>query len=143
MISPVRRSGGFVSKTEKGETQNAGRADRSAPLLESLYYSGREMDFIVEHGRRLLVFEEKHTINPTAFDIKNQLEFLDAYPEMVRGGAGPCRQPAQEAPHQGRCHPLVVAGCRLKPNRPAEGGFSGQSIGRQSTLQTKVRDSQN
>ena len=54
-----------------------------------LYYwrtvAGREVDFVIEHGRRLLAFEVKHSTNPTAFDIKNLLEFLDAYPETVRG----------------------------------------------------------
>lgn len=54
-----------------------------------LYYwrtvAGREVDFVIEHGRRLLAFEVKHSTNPTAFDIKNLLEFLDAYPETVLG----------------------------------------------------------
>ncbi|OGQ95761.1 MAG: hypothetical protein A2521_00925 [Deltaproteobacteria bacterium RIFOXYD12_FULL_57_12] len=47
--------------------------------------AGREVDFVIEHGRRLLAFEVKHAANPTAFDIRNLLEFLDAYPETVRG----------------------------------------------------------
>lgn len=47
--------------------------------------SGREVDFVIEHGRRLLAFEVKHTTNPTAFDIKNLLAFLDAYPETIQG----------------------------------------------------------
>jgi predicted AAA+ superfamily ATPase len=54
-----------------------------------LYYwrtvAGREVDFVIEHGRRLLAFEVRHTANPTAFDIKNLLAFLDEYPETVRG----------------------------------------------------------
>jgi len=47
--------------------------------------SGQEVDFVIEHGRRLLAFEVKYTANPTAFDIKNLLGFLDAYPETVLG----------------------------------------------------------
>lgn len=54
-----------------------------------LYYwrtvAGREVDFVIEHGRRLLAFEVKHTTNPNAFDIKNLLAFLDTYPETTRG----------------------------------------------------------
>ncbi len=54
-----------------------------------LYYwrtvSGREVDFVIEHGRNLLAFEVKHTANPTAVDCKNLLSFLDSYPETVRG----------------------------------------------------------
>lgn len=47
--------------------------------------AGREVDFVIEHGRRLLAFEVKHTANPTAFDIRNLLAFLDGYPETVLG----------------------------------------------------------
>lgn len=47
--------------------------------------SGREVDFVIEHGRQLLAFEVKYTANPTAFDIRNLLQFLDDYPETVRG----------------------------------------------------------
>lgn len=54
-----------------------------------LYYwrtvAGREVDFVIEHGRRLLAFEVKHSTNPTAFDIKNLLAFLESYPETVCG----------------------------------------------------------
>lgn len=54
-----------------------------------LYYwrtaSGKEVDFIVEHGRRLLAFEVKMTANPTVYDIKNLLLFLEEHPETVRG----------------------------------------------------------
>jgi hypothetical protein len=47
--------------------------------------AGQEVDFVIEHGRRLLAFEVKHTANPTAFDIRNLLAFLDSYPETVLG----------------------------------------------------------
>jgi predicted AAA+ superfamily ATPase len=54
-----------------------------------LYYwrtvSGREIDFVVERGRRLLAIEVKYTSNPTAYDIKNLLEFMNDYPETIRG----------------------------------------------------------
>lgn len=58
------------------------------PRAELHYWrtvSGREVDFVVEHGRKLLAFEVKYTVNPTAFDIKNLLEFIEEYPETVRG----------------------------------------------------------
>lgn len=55
----------------------------------SLYYwrttSGREVDFVIEHGRRLLAFEVKLTTRPTVHDIKNLLLFMEEYPETVRG----------------------------------------------------------
>jgi len=35
--------------------------------------------------RRLLAIEIKHTSNPTAYDIKNLLEFMNEYPETIRG----------------------------------------------------------
>lgn len=47
--------------------------------------SGREVDFVIEHGRRLLAFEVKYTAKPTAFDIRSLLQFLEEYPETVRG----------------------------------------------------------
>ena len=54
-----------------------------------LYYwrtvSGREVDLVIERGRRLLAIEIKHTSNPTAYDIKNLLEFMNEYPETIRG----------------------------------------------------------
>ena len=54
-----------------------------------LYYwrtvSGREVDLVIERGRRLLAIEMKYTSNPTAYDIKNLLEFMNEYPETVRG----------------------------------------------------------
>lgn len=47
--------------------------------------SGREVDFVVEHGNRLLAFEVKFTSNPTITDCRNLLLFLEEYPEAVRG----------------------------------------------------------
>jgi predicted AAA+ superfamily ATPase len=47
--------------------------------------AGREVDFVIEHGRRLLAFEVKLTPRPTTYDIKSLLQFLDEYPETVRG----------------------------------------------------------
>ena len=55
----------------------------------SLHYwrttNGHEIDFVIEHGRRLLAFEVKLTARPTVHDIKNLLQFLDEYPETVQG----------------------------------------------------------
>jgi predicted AAA+ superfamily ATPase len=54
-----------------------------------LYYwrtvDGKEVDFVIEHGRKLLAVEVKLTENPTVSDIKNMLLFMDEYPETVRG----------------------------------------------------------
>ena len=47
--------------------------------------TGREVDFVIEHGRRLLAFEVKLTTRPTVHDIQNLLLFMDEYPETVRG----------------------------------------------------------
>jgi predicted AAA+ superfamily ATPase len=47
--------------------------------------NGKEVDFVLEHGKKLLALEVKMTDNPTAYDIKNLLLFLDEHPETVRG----------------------------------------------------------
>ncbi len=53
-----------------------------------LYYwrtsSGKEVDFVLEHGRDLYAFEVKHTSNPTVRNAKNLIEFLDLYPQTKR-----------------------------------------------------------
>ena len=55
----------------------------------SLYYwrttTGKEVDFILEHGRKLLAFEVKLTPNPTLGDIKNLLTFIEENPHTIRG----------------------------------------------------------
>ncbi|MBI4715811.1 MAG: ATP-binding protein [Nitrospirae bacterium] len=47
--------------------------------------TGKEVDFVVEHGRRLLAFEVKLTRNPALNDVRNLLSFLEDYPQTVRG----------------------------------------------------------
>lgn len=47
--------------------------------------TGKEVDFILEHGKKLLALEIKITRNPTVHDIKNLLFFIDEHPETVRG----------------------------------------------------------
>lgn len=47
--------------------------------------TGREVDFIIEHGKKLLAFEVKLTSNPSFNDIKNLLLFLENYPQTIRG----------------------------------------------------------
>jgi hypothetical protein len=47
--------------------------------------NGKEVDFVLEYGKKLLALEVKMTDNPTAYDIKNLLLFLDEHPETVRG----------------------------------------------------------
>jgi predicted AAA+ superfamily ATPase len=55
----------------------------------SLFYwrttTGKEVDFILEHGRKLLAFEVKFTPNPTLGDIKNLLTFIEENPHTLRG----------------------------------------------------------
>lgn len=47
--------------------------------------AGQEVDFVVEHGRRLLAFEVKHTTNPSPSDIRGLLAFLADHPAAARG----------------------------------------------------------
>jgi predicted AAA+ superfamily ATPase len=47
--------------------------------------TGKEVDFVIGHGRRLLALEVKLTTNPTFDDIKNLLTFIEDYPQTVRG----------------------------------------------------------
>lgn len=47
--------------------------------------SGREVDFVIEHGHKLLALEVKLTSNPTVRDIQSLLLFMEEYPETVRG----------------------------------------------------------
>ena len=55
----------------------------------NIYYwrttTGKEVDFVVEHGKNLLAIEIKLLRNPSFNDIKNLLTFLQEYPSMVRG----------------------------------------------------------
>ncbi|MBM4386903.1 MAG: DUF4143 domain-containing protein [Deltaproteobacteria bacterium] len=47
--------------------------------------TGREADFVVEHGKTLVAFEAKLTNKPSFEDIKNLLAFIEEYPETTRG----------------------------------------------------------
>ena len=47
--------------------------------------TGKEVDFVLEHGRNLLPCEVKITANPGYNDIKNLLLFIEEYPQTVRG----------------------------------------------------------
>ena len=50
-----------------------------------LYYwrtiSGREVDFVIEHGRKIVPVEVKLSDNIRTSDAKNLLSFLEIYPE--------------------------------------------------------------
>ena len=54
-----------------------------------IYYwrttAGKEVDFVLEHGRRLIAVEVKLTDNPKTSDAKNLLSFMDDHPETLRG----------------------------------------------------------
>jgi hypothetical protein len=47
--------------------------------------TGKEVDFIVEHGKKLIAFEVKLTKNPAFNDAKNLLTFIQDYPQTLRG----------------------------------------------------------
>jgi len=47
--------------------------------------NGKEVDFVVEHGKKLLAIETKLTQNPSFKDAKNLLTFIEAYPQTVNG----------------------------------------------------------
>lgn len=47
--------------------------------------TGKEVDFIIEHGKKLLAFEVKLSSNPALSDAKNLLSLIEEYPQTVRG----------------------------------------------------------
>ncbi len=47
--------------------------------------TGKEVDFVIEHGRSLLAIEAKLTEKPTARHIDGLLEFMKDHPSTVRG----------------------------------------------------------
>jgi len=55
----------------------------------SLHYwrttTGKEVDFVLEHGKKLLALEVKMTDTPSVRDIRNLLIFIDEHPETVIG----------------------------------------------------------
>lgn len=55
----------------------------------NIYYwrttTGKEVDFVIEHGRKLLAIEIKLTKNPTFQDTKGLLSFIEEYPETLLG----------------------------------------------------------
>lgn len=58
------------------------------PKVNIFYWrttTGKEVDFILEHGKKLLAFEVKLTERPTFNDIKNLLTFVMDYPQTLRG----------------------------------------------------------
>lgn len=48
-------------------------------------FTGKEVDFVLEQGRKIFIFEVKFTKNPTYNDIKNMQSFIEDHPETVRG----------------------------------------------------------
>ena len=55
----------------------------------SIFYwratTGKEVDFIIEQGKRLLAFEVKSTKKPTFNDIRNLVTFIEENPQTMRG----------------------------------------------------------
>lgn len=47
--------------------------------------TGKEVDFVLEHGKKLLALEVKMTDNPSVRDCRNLLLFMDEHLETVRG----------------------------------------------------------
>ena len=63
-------------------------AELMIPKAKVFYWrttTGKEVDFVLEHGKKLLAFEAKLTRNPSFHDIKNLLTFADEYPNTMRG----------------------------------------------------------
>ena len=57
----------------------------SAGIFYRRTTSGKEVDFILEHGRKLLAIEVKMTKNPLVKDAANLFDFINEYPETVLG----------------------------------------------------------
>lgn len=64
------------------------RGNALAPRAKVYYWrtvTGHEVDFVLEHGRRLLAVEVKLGTEPKPADIRNLLLFLEQHPDAVRG----------------------------------------------------------
>ena len=58
------------------------------PKSQIFYYkttAGKEVDFILEHGREILAFEVKTTDNPVFEDARNIIQFIENFPNTIRG----------------------------------------------------------
>ena len=58
------------------------------PKSQIFYYkttAGKEVDFILEHGREIVAFEVKISDNPVFEDAKNIIEFIENFPNAIRG----------------------------------------------------------
>jgi predicted AAA+ superfamily ATPase len=59
-----------------------------APKARVFYWrttNGEKVDFIIEHGKKLLPVETKLTRNPSFSDAKNLMTFIEEHPQAVRG----------------------------------------------------------
>ena len=58
------------------------------PKAKLFYFrttTGREVDFVLEQGKKLIAVEVKYTKNPGFEHIRNLLYFMEEYPETLRG----------------------------------------------------------
>jgi uncharacterized protein len=81
----ARESGGFFETMMHMHIKIA--SELMVPKAKVFYWrttSGQEVDFVVEHGKKLLAFEIKLTQNPSFSDAKNLLTFIAAYPQTER-----------------------------------------------------------
>lgn len=63
-------------------------SEQMVPKAKIYYWRSittKEVDFVVEHGNKLLAFEVKSTTKIMQDDIKNLLAFLQEYPGAIRG----------------------------------------------------------
>jgi predicted AAA+ superfamily ATPase len=63
-------------------------SEQMVPKARIYYFRSvtlQEVDFVIEHGNKLLAFEVKSSTKIMHDDIKNLLSFLHEYPETVRG----------------------------------------------------------
>ena len=81
-----RESGGYFETMVGHHLRTL--CEQMTPRAQLCYWrttTGKEVDFVIEHGRRLLALEVKLTTRPTVRDIQNLLLFMEEYPETVRG----------------------------------------------------------
>lgn len=63
-------------------------AELMVPKAKIFYWrttTGKEVDFVIEQGKKLLAIEVKFSQNPSFNDIKNLLSFMQDYPHTLRG----------------------------------------------------------
>ncbi len=85
-LSKAREAGNFFETMVYMHLRVA--SELLVPKAKIFYWrttTGKEVDFVIEHGRNLLAFEAKLTRQPSFHDIQNLLLFLEDHPQAIRG----------------------------------------------------------